>query len=146
MNIHLTYRVLSGSQAGGSPRRLPEGPWYRASRDGWYVRVDGKQVRLAKGKANKKATLDAFHRLMAFGPGGLPKTQEITAAHVCDLFLVWSEKHHDAKTFGWYKSFLTSFCKHERPGALPAAQLKVFHVIALGPAAGLVDFEVDDPE
>ena len=108
--------------------RLPEGPWYRASRDAWYVRVDGKQVRLAKGKANKKAAIEAFHRLMALGPGGLPKTQEITAAHVCDLFLTWSEKHHDAKTFGWYKSFLNSFCKHERVGVLPASQLKVFHV------------------
>ena len=36
--------------------RLPEGPWYRASRDAWYVEYEGQQVKLAKGKANKKAT------------------------------------------------------------------------------------------
>lgn len=108
--------------------RLPEGPWYRASRDAWYVRVGGKQVRLAKGKANKKAALDAFHRLMALGPAGLPKAEEITTAHVLDLFLTWSERHHDARTFGWYKSFLNSLCNHDRVGALPVSQLKVFHV------------------
>jgi integrase len=108
--------------------RLPEGPWYRASRDAWYVRVNGKQVRLAKGKANKRAAIEAFHRLMALGPAGLPKTQGITTAHICDVFLGWSEKNHDAKTFAWYKSFLNSFCNYEGVGALPAAQLKLFHV------------------
>jgi integrase len=108
--------------------RLPEGPWYRASRDAWYVKIDGKQVRLAKGKANKKAAAEAFHRLMALGPAGLPKNQEITAAHVCDLFLDWSKKHHDARTFDWYASFLNDFCGHKRLGVLTASQVKVFHV------------------
>jgi integrase len=108
--------------------RLPEGPWYRASRDAWYVKIDGKQVRLAKGKANKKAATEAFHRLMALGPAGLPKSQEITVAHVCDLFLDWSKKHHDATTFDWYASFLNDFCGHKRLGVLPASQVRVFHV------------------
>lgn len=62
--------------------RLPEGPWCRASRDAWYVRVGGKQVRLARGEANRKAAIEAFHRLTALGLGGLPKVQEITAAYV----------------------------------------------------------------
>jgi integrase len=131
--------------------RLPEGPWYRASRDAWYVEVDGKQVKLAKGKANKKAALEAFHRLMALGPGGLPKSQEITVVHVCDLFLsevcpyagdppkkepkandpqpaLKPNATHEVRTYWWYRSFLESFCGHKRTGLLPASTVKVFHV------------------
>ena len=108
--------------------RIPEGPWYRASRDAWYVKIDGRQVRLAKGKANKKAAVEAFHRLMALGPAGLPRKQEITTAHVCDLFLAWSQTHHDEHTFSWYSSFLNSFCNCEGIGTLPAAEVKPYHV------------------
>jgi integrase len=131
--------------------RLPEGPWYRASRDAWYVEYKGQQVKLPKGKANKKAALEAFHRLMALGPGGFPKYQEITVAHVCDLFLtevcpyagdppkkqpkandpqpaMKPNATHEARTYWWYRSFLESFCGHKRVGVLPASELKVFHV------------------
>jgi len=131
--------------------RLPEGPWYRASRDAWYVEYEGQQVKLAKGKANKKAALKAFHRLMALGPSGLPKSQEITVAHVCDLFLsdvspyagdppkkqpraidpqpaMKPNATHEVRTYWWYRSFLESFCGHKRVGVLLASELKVFHV------------------
>src|SRR3712207_3651941 len=108
--------------------RIPEGPWYRASKDAWFVQHLGKQVRLAKGKSNRKAAIEAFHRLMALGPGGLPKSTEVRVATVCDLFLRWSEKHHDDHSFRWYRSFLTSFCKHDGQGNLPAADVKPFHV------------------
>ncbi len=131
--------------------RLPEGPWYRASRDAWYVEYEGQQVKLAKGKANKKAALKAFHRLMALGPAGLPKHQEITVAHVCDLFLgdvspyagdppekqprandpqpaLKPNPTHEVRTYWWYRSFLESFCGHKRVGHLKASELKVFHV------------------
>ena len=123
--------------------RLPEGPWYRASRDAWFVKIDGRQRPLGKhpkgapvpkkseetGRWNApKAILEAFHRLMALGPAGLPKNQEITAAHVCDLFLVWSKSQHDDRTFRWYTSFLNSFCNCEQIGTLPAAEVKPYHV------------------
>ncbi len=108
--------------------RLPEGPWYRASRDAWYVKVGGRQVRLAQGKANKRAAVEAFHRLMALGPAGLPKKQPITAAHVCDLFLAWSKGQHDDRTFRWYSAFLNSFCNCDQAGTLPAADVRPYHV------------------
>jgi hypothetical protein len=34
--------------------RTPK-PWYRASKDVWYVEFNGQQIRLAKGRANEKA-------------------------------------------------------------------------------------------
>ena len=108
--------------------RLPEGPWYRASRDAWYVKIDARQVKLARGKANKKAALETFHRLMALGPAGLPKKQEITIAHVCDLFLTFSRSHHDERTCAWYSSFLNPYFYCEGIGTLPAAEAKPYHV------------------
>jgi hypothetical protein len=73
--------------------RLPEGPWYRASRDAWYVKIDGQQHLLGKHPAgapkpkkgkfgwNAPRTIqDAYHKLRALGPSGLPKNQEITGA------------------------------------------------------------------
>src|SRR5262249_20235650 len=125
----------------GSSVRLPEGPWYRASRDAWFVEIDGRQRLLGKhpkgaptpGKSANgwnapKAIREAYHRLMALGPAGLPKKQEITAAHICDLFLVWSKRHHDERTFTWYFSFLNSFCNCEGIGTLPADDVKPYHV------------------
>lgn len=103
-------------------------PWYRASNDAWYVEINGKQVRLAKGKANQKTAYDTFYRLMAQGPGGLPKADKIKVAHVCDYFLAWSQKHHDDRTFKWYKSFLQSFCSFEQVGTTLALEVKPFHV------------------
>ena len=39
-------------------------PWFRAGNDSWYVTYRGRQVPLAKGKANKAAATRAFHRLL----------------------------------------------------------------------------------
>jgi site-specific recombinase XerD len=143
--------------------RLPEGPWYRAARDAWYVKIDGQQHLLGKhppaAPKPKKGKLgwnapreiqDAYHRLRVLGPSGLPKSQEITVAHVCDLFLTFicpyveppkkqpkandpqpplkPNATHEVRTYWWYRSFLDSFCGHKKVGVLPAAQLKVFHV------------------
>ncbi len=52
--------------------RTPTKPWYRASKDAWYVEFNGKQVRLAKGQDNEKAARDAFYKLMANGSCKLP--------------------------------------------------------------------------
>lgn len=103
-------------------------PWYRASNDAWYVEINGKQVRLAKGQANEKKAYAEFYRRMAQGPGGLPKADTVKVAHVCDLFLSWSQKHHEDRSFKWYRSFLQSFCGFDRVGTLPALEVKPFHV------------------
>ncbi|WP_435017457.1 hypothetical protein TA3x_005068 [Tundrisphaera sp. TA3] len=40
-------------------------PWYRQARDAWYVQIDGKQVKLAKGKANKAEARRVWLALVA---------------------------------------------------------------------------------
>ena len=39
-------------------------PWYRKSRDAWYVQINGKQIRLAQGKGNRAAAKRAWLALM----------------------------------------------------------------------------------
>jgi integrase len=100
-------------------------PWFRASKNAWYVEVNGKQVRLAAGKENEKAAFDAFYKLMA----GEPRQQasdSLLIATLCDLFLEFSLLHHAKKSYRLYKDFLQSFCK--RHGRLPALQIKPFHI------------------
>ena len=89
---------------------IPTKPWYRASKDAWYVEFNVRQVRLAKGRDNEKAARDAFYKLMASGSGKLPEADTLRVATICDLFLDYSEKHHVLDTFRWYKDYLQDFC------------------------------------
>jgi integrase len=106
--------------------RSPTKPWYRASKDAWYVQLHGRKVRLAKGRDNEKAAQQAFYKLMATGSGKLPETDTLRVATVCDLFLDYSEKHHLANTFAWYKQYLQGFC--DLYGMLLVQDLKPLHV------------------
>lgn len=103
--------------------RRPE-PWYRASKEAWYVQFGDKQVRLAKGPkdATEKEAFDAYYRLMAHRPENLPKGDDL----LCDLFLDHSKAHHEPDTFRLYKHFLQRFCKSY--GRSPAADIKPLHV------------------
>jgi len=105
--------------------RIPAKPWYRASKDAWYVEYNGRQVRLAKGRDNEKAAQQAFYRLMASGSGKLPEADTLRVATVCDLFLDYSEKHHVPDTFAWYKQYLQDFC--DLYGTLLVQDLKPLH-------------------
>jgi integrase len=99
-------------------------PWYRKSNDSWYVEVGGKQLRLAKGKANRQEAVRKFHRLMA---GVKPrKPNKRSVAEICDLFLIHSQRHHGADTFVWHRRYLQDFC--DRFGRLKAARLIPFHL------------------
>lgn len=49
--------------------RTSSKPWYREERDAWYVQINGKQVMLAKGKANKAEAKRKWVKLLAEGRG-----------------------------------------------------------------------------
>jgi hypothetical protein len=113
-------------------------PWYRSQTDSWYVEIDGRQQNLGKHPENSPpprkgkhgwnappAILTAFHKLMAEGPQ-LPPAAAVLVCQVCDLFLTFSEKHNDARTFKWYKAYLQDFC--DSYGTMKAVELKPLHV------------------
>jgi len=101
-------------------------PWYRASHDWWYVEINGKQEKLAKGRENEKAAYDAFYKLMASGGVKQPAPATVRVATVCNLFLEHSQKYHASDTYRWYKDYLQDFC--ESYGTINALELKPLHV------------------
>ena len=101
-------------------------PWYRKSNDSWYVEVGGKQVRLAKGKANRAEAVNQFHLLMS---GTKPvKVETLLVEQICDHYLSDSERHHEPDTFEWHKRYLQRFS--DRYGRMKAAALIPFHLTA----------------
>lgn len=118
----------------------PTSPWYRKSKNKWYVEIRGKQEPLGKhpegapeprkGKNGAwnvpPEIMTAYHRLMAADPANLPKASDIKVCQVCDLFLDYSEMHHQPDTFRGYRDFLQDFS--EVYGLLPASDLKPLHV------------------
>lgn len=101
-------------------------PWFRTSKNAWFVELGGKQFRLAVGRNAEKEAYEAFYRLMATRPENLPAPDKITVAKLCDLFLEHSQRHHAADTYALYLHFLQSFCNDH--GRLTAATVKPFHV------------------
>src|SRR5437762_2199657 len=100
-------------------------PWFRASKNAWYVEVNGKQIRLAAGEENRQPALKAFYKLMAGEPGSAPSDGLIVVT-LCDLFLDFSLKTHTHESYQHYRHFLQDFC--HAVGKLPASDVKPFHV------------------
>jgi hypothetical protein len=59
----------------------PNKPWLRKNSGDWYATIGGKRVELARGKKNKKAAEDEFHKLMA----GRHRPADCDNARVADI-------------------------------------------------------------
>jgi integrase len=98
-------------------------PWFRPSRNIWYVEIDGKQHNLG---SDKDAAFRKYHTLMA-APKPAPPPPSDAVAAVCDRFLDWVQKHQAPDTYRWYKDRLQAFLDHAPKGLL-VRDLKPFHV------------------
>jgi hypothetical protein len=92
----------------------PSKPWFRASKNTWYITLDGKKVSLGvQGEENKAAALKAWHNLMANGkPTPEPKVEakaEITVAELLTAFLADAEGRLKPGTVQVYKGWLRPF-------------------------------------
>lgn len=106
--------------------RHPEPRWF-ASRGGWYCQVDGKQHRLARGKANRKAALAAFHELMAARGKGVTAPTAGPTVHVLNrLFLDRVKAELKPLTYEWYVRHLKSFAAAH--GERLAPEIRPHHV------------------
>jgi integrase/recombinase XerC len=100
-------------------------PFFRPSRNLWYVQLDGKQIKLA---ADKDAAFTEYHRLMQHrAETPQPKPGQQLVVTLLDEFLDWCEKHRAPDTYRWYKDRLESFCKTIEP-ALASDEMKPHHV------------------
>ena len=98
-------------------------PWFRASRNTWYVELDGRQKNLGP---DKDAAFEKWHQLKAEKPQPKVLTSDLVVV-VVDLFLEYVEQHRSAETYRWYKDRLDAFCNFIDP-ALTLSQLKPLHV------------------
>jgi integrase/recombinase XerC len=108
----------------------PSKPWFRKSKNTWYVTIEGRKISLnIKGKENKAEAWKAWHRLMANDrPQQESKREVPTVATLVQAFLADAEGRLKPSTFQSYRSFLTSFTKAY--GNLKASQVTVTLVTA----------------
>ncbi len=119
-------------------------PWYRKSKDAWYVEIDGRQRLIGKHpegapppKKSSRTGLwnapqeiqSAFRKLIDAHEreeAAKADPRSILARVVCDLFLVAAEKTVEAETFEWYKKYLQSFC--DLHGGVRVTALRPLHL------------------
>ena len=104
----------------------PPKPWYRASNDAWYVKLDGRQIRLAKGKSNKATAVAAFHKLMATEKA--MRVATISVGQVCNLYVAHANAKLAALTGDFYRKYLDSFAQHA--GRMAVSEVLPLHVTA----------------
>ncbi|REJ87797.1 MAG: site-specific integrase [Planctomycetota bacterium] len=105
------------------PRGNPQ-PWFRPSRNTWYVTVEGVQHNLHT--PDKSEAIDRWHRLMGQSNDAL-QSEHADVAALLAAFADWSERHTSESTYDWYCRYLKSFLDHA-PSGLTADRLKPFHV------------------
>ncbi len=87
----------------------PAKPWYRASKNGWYVKVNGRQVRLGvTGRENQAAAVAAWHRLMAAGASPTGSTSQVVEV-VVDEYLSAARDRVQRTTWRMYRHLLRPF-------------------------------------
>jgi integrase len=104
-------------------------PWFRKSKNAWYVQIGKSQRHLAYGEENEDEAYRVYYRLMA-EEGRTPekKTAALQSVMLFDLFLEHSEKHNSLDTYKWYRNFLQSFADFHGYGKLPVADVQPHHV------------------
>ena len=97
-------------------------PWWRESRQAWFVQIDRVQHNLGP---DKEAAYQKFYELMSQPKKRAPSADAVV--EVVDLYLDWCEKHRAPDTFEWYRSRLELFCR-SIPHQLSCSHLRPFHV------------------
>ncbi len=87
----------------------PAKPWYRKSNDAWYVIHHGKQIRLAKGKANRKEAYREFLKLTERCDPGTASRSSSEA--ICSAFLEHARVHLKPNTVIGYERFVEPFAE-----------------------------------
>src|SRR6476620_641403 len=99
------------------PTKFPL-PWYRQSRNLWYVTLDGRQHNLG---SDKNQGFERYHQLMSMEPEH--RLVGTTIAAVLDAFLEWCNLHRASRTYYWYRTQCQAFL-HFLPRGLHVEQLK----------------------
>jgi integrase len=103
--------------------RFPK-PFFRESKAAWYVQFGRRQFSLGP---NRKKAFRRYKQLLLHERGKIAcASSALTVSELADVFLEWSKRHNDARTYEWYKMFLQDFC--DSYGALKSMVIRPFHV------------------
>lgn len=100
-------------------------PWFRPSRNTFFVTLGGKQINLHT--ADKAEALSRWHELMSRDESVAVPTPCISAVELLAEFAEWSQRNNRATTYEWRRGYLTDFVA-TLPADLLASDLKPFHV------------------
>ena len=102
-------------------------PFFRKSRQLWYVQLDGRQINLGP---EREAAFTQYRDLMATPKPALAPVVTASAGQLvvvlCDKFLDWVQAHRAAGTYQWYWWRLQSFVRHYPK--LTIEELRPYHV------------------
>ena len=76
-------------------------PFYRKSRNAWYLQVGKRQIKLAENKAEAWAK---WHALMSHGEPC--KESKPTLKTICEAFLNETKSSRSEKTWQWYGMYI----------------------------------------
>jgi len=103
----------------------PHNIWYRKQTDWWMVKINGAQVKLIKGKANKAAAEKKFYELMVYAPR-VPESTNARTVDLVEAFLRHSRIHFAPDTHRINQYYCQLFA--EACGQVAARDLRPFHV------------------
>lgn len=85
-----------------------EGPWFRKSKNTWYITQEGRNVSLGvRGKGSRKEAVDAWKRLLRDGPKDkTPAPKPETVSDAVAGFLADAAARTKPSTYGLYKRHL----------------------------------------
>lgn len=99
--------------------------FWRADRNAWYVKLDGRQIRLAVGKGAKAQAERELRRLLAERDRGATSgVGVLSVAAVCALFDAHAQRHLAPITASRYREFLERFAGAFGPLAASEARPK----------------------
>lgn len=99
-------------------------PFFRQSRQLWYVQIDGQQINLGP---QRDEAFRHYHALMAnpkISPS--PPSSNVLVVELADLFLDWVRHNRSVATFEWYRLRLQQFAV--KFPTLTASALRPYHV------------------
>jgi site-specific recombinase XerD len=87
-------------------------PWYRRSDGWWYVKINGKLAKLARGRQNAPAAIARWHELMAERSLNPPlDSDDHTVASVIELFLTHVKRKYAERTYEERYQYLQRFAE-----------------------------------
>ena len=85
--------------------------WFREFDGWWYCWVNGRQIKLARGKRNKAEANRRLDQIKAQHPKPTPVyARKLTVSDLRDSFLFFSAANHEPDTTDWFRRCLGQFC------------------------------------